>query len=262
MLPVRLRSTTTPRRRARRRRLLLGAALAGVLCWTGISYLSSSGSSAPGVSVLPGAAADGSVADVVPLDSAGTVSSGGSKKLEGVKIARIDLALAVQNQVRVSLAWQNPTAISVATSTGGWQLRFGLYFPVHTGACGGGAPSHAVTVTIAADESWNGSEQTLCAYRDDLATGVGVVTAAGDHRGTQLLATNYLVGALQPQNTVSSPAACTTTGTVACSPAGLGPNRRTYLLIASMLNPAGNIPPGQVGSATGIDLYVKVSKVG
>lgn len=251
------------RRNARRGRLLMTAGLVAVLGWTSVSFMAATGETGPTVSVLPGASADGKVADVYGLTDTVSSSQGNSFKQSGVKFARVDVASAYQNKVRVTLAWQNPSDFARKTGNGAWQLRLGLYYPVRTTACTGSDPDHAVTVTLSTSESYNGTSQTFCAYRDTTATGPGAVTAVGDQdRGTQLVASDWLLGTLQPQVSAASPSACGSSGTTVCLPAGLGANKRTYLVIGSLLNPGGKAPPGQVGGLLGVELFVRATKVG
>lgn len=254
-------------RTASRGRRLLVAGLVATLGWSGVSFLASTGEATTVVSVLPGASARGTVADVYGLSDTVSSSKGNSFKQSGVKFARIDVASAYQNKVRVTMAWQNPSDFAHKTGNGSWQLRLGLYYPVRTTACtSNGAspdPSHAVTVILNASESYAGDGQTFCAYRDLTATGPGAVTGATDpDRGTQLVASDWLLGTLQPQTSASSPSSCGPSGTTACLPDGLGANKRTYLVIGTLLNPGGRTPPGQVGSLLGVKLFVRASKVG
>ncbi|MFC6286420.1 hypothetical protein ACFP3Q_18345 [Nocardioides sp. GCM10027113] len=248
-------------RRARRRRSLLATAVAATLAASGISYLSSSGATQAQVGVVPGAAADGSVAEVRALSDAVTTSKGGSKNESGVKFARVDVAAAFATNIRISFAWLNASEFFKKTGTKGWQLRFGLYYPVRTGDCTGSDPNHAVNVTLSASESWNGNQQSFCAYRDLTATGPGTV-ASGDDRGTQLMAASYLVGGLRPQRGTAGATTCTATGTTPCVPAGLATDRRTWLVVASLLNPGGNAPQGQVSELATVDMFVRARKVG
>lgn len=250
-------------RRARRRRSLLATAVAATLAATGISYLSSSGAAQAPVGVVPGAAADGSVAEVTALTDTVTTSQGGSHKIAGVKVARIDVAASSATSIRVVFAWQNASEFAKKTGSKSWQLRFGLYYPVRTGSCSGSDPAHAVTVSLSAAESWSGAPATYCAYRDVTATGPGAVTATGDeHRGTQLMSAEFLVSQLLPAHAVASPAACTSVGTTLCTPAGLSSDRRTWLVVSSMLNPGNGIPPGQADEMLAMDMFVRARKVG
>lgn len=248
-------------RRARRRRSLLATAVAATLAATGISYLSSSGATQAQVGVVPGAAADGSVAEVTALSDAVTTSKGGSKNESGVKFARVDVAAAYAANIRISFAWLNASEFFKKTGTKGWQLRFGLYYPVRTGDCTGSDPDHAVNVTLTASESWTGSQQKICAYRDVAAIGPGTVDSGADV-GTQLMSAEYLVGGLRPQRSTTAGTTCTTTGTTPCVPAGLAADRRTWLVIASLLNPGGNAPQGQVSELATVDMFVRARKVG
>jgi hypothetical protein len=241
----------------------MAAGLVAVLGWTGISFMAATGETGPAVSVLPGASADGRVADVYGLTDTVASSQGNSFKQSGVKFARVDVASAYQDRIRVTLAWQNPSDFARNTGNGAWQIRLGLYYPVRTGSCSGTDPAHAVTVTLSESESYDGAGQTFCAYRDTTATGPGAVTTVGDQdRGTQLVASDWLLGTLQPQVSAASPQACGSTGTTVCLPAGLGASKRTYLVIGTLLNPGGKAPPGQVGTLLGVELFVRATKVG
>lgn len=254
----------TARRRARRQRQLLVAGLAATLGWSGVSYLAASGGATTVVSVLPGASASGKVAEVRGLTDTVSSSQGNSFKQSGVKFARVDVASAYRNKVRVTMAWQNPSDFALKTGNGSWQIRIGLYYPVRTGACDSGDPTHAVTVTLNGSESYtSGTPQTFCAYRDTGAFGPGAVTSGSDpDQGTQLLASNWLLGALQPQIGSTSPSPCQATGTAPCLPSGLDSNKRTYLVLGTLLNPGGKAPPGQVGDLLGVQLFVRATKVG
>ena len=251
------------RRAAGRGRRLLLVGLAGVLAWTGVSFMAGAGSTAPPVSVVPGASASGAVAEVRPLTDTVTSSTGHAFVQNGVKFARVDVAATYQDKLRVTMAWQNPTEFARNTGTTAWQIRLGLYYPVRTGTCTNADPGQAVSVTLSAGESYtSGTPQTFCAYRDTTATGPGVITA-GDDRGTQLLASDWLLGVLRPHSVASGSAACASTGTGdACVPAGLGPDKRTFFLLGSLLNAGGKTPPGQVDSLLGIRLFVRATKIG
>lgn len=256
-----------PRRTASRSRRLLGLGLVAVLAWSGVSFLATSGATAPGVSVLPGASAGGAVADVHGLSDVVTSSTGHAFLQTGVKFARIDVAEAYRNKIRVTLAWQNPSEFARSTGTGGWQMRLGLYYPVRTGTCTSTETSgvnQAVNVHLSTTESYDlGTAQDFCAYRDVSATGHGAVTSTGsDDRGTQLLASDWLLASLRPGLVAASAPACTATGTAACAPAGLGANRRTYFVLGSLLNPGGKAPPGQTGELLGVKLFVRATKIG
>lgn len=258
--PAGVRAT---QRVARRRRRLVGAGVAAVLAWTGVSFMAGSAETVGGVSILPGAAANGSVADVFPLSDTVSSTNGGAQKQAGVKFARVDAALSYQDRVRLTLSWRNPTALSEKTGTHAWQIRTGVYYPVHTGACTGSeANTGALNVTLTASENWGqASGATYCAFPDTAATGPGAVTS-GSEQGTQLMAVDYLVASLRPLTTVTDPQACTTTGTTACTPDGLGANRRTWFVIGSLTSPGGNVPPGQVGDLASVDMFVRASKIG
>lgn len=251
----------------RRRRAALVAAVTVVLAGTSLSFLAGSGVSAP-VTILPGATADGRVARVLPLTDTVTIPKNGSSQLFGVKIARIDVAAAFHNKLRVTLAWQNPSEFAKKTGTSAWQIRPGLYYPVHTGPCLGTATDLAnlsVNVTLTQSESFNGAVtgQTFCAYRDLLAIGPGAVTGVGEpNRGTQLMATNYLVASLFPKSSGTSASACGVLGTTMCAPEGLNANQRTWFVIASLLNPGSNNPPGSVGDLLGVTMFVRATRAG
>lgn len=261
------RSALARTRTSRRGRAVLVAAVTLVLAGTSLSFLAGSGTSAP-VTVLPGAAANGSVASVRPLSDTVTIPKNGASQLFGVKFSRIDVAAAFSTKIRITIAWQNPSEFARKTGTSAWQIRIGLYYPVHTGACLGTAPdlaNQAVNVTLTQAESFNNavSGQVFCAYRDLAALGPGAVTTAGhEDQGTQLVATNYLVASLHPKTSASSTPACTVLGTAVCAPAGLNVNQRTYFVVGSLLNPGGNQPPGQVEQLLGMDLFVRATKAG
>jgi hypothetical protein len=230
--------------------------LAGTLVWASVAFLQTAAVVGSEVNEIPGTGPDG-IADVIPLNGSVTAPTGAAQLQVGVKFARIDVATQFHDDMRVSLAWQNVSGFSQQTQTGGWQLRFGIYYPVRTGSCTG-TPDHAVTVSLTTDESYSGSAQTFCAYRDTAAGGSGIV-ATGDHQGTQLLARDRLVGLLAPKVNQSAGKICTNdAGTTPCQPAGLGSNLRTYFIVGSLLNPGGNTPPGRQSSLTTLELFVRV----
>lgn len=257
------RSTEVPLRRGRRWRQLLVAGVVVTLGWTAVSYLGTTAATPTSISVVPGSAEDGSIADVTPLSDVVTTSSGHTQQISGVKMARLEVALASQTDLAVSFAWQNASEFSKKSNSKFWQIRVGLHYPVHTGSCTGSDPDHAVTVPLTEFESWSGAAATFCAYRDVSAIGPGVVTSAGhDDQGTQLMAADYLNAMIRPQHTVSSLPTCTVSTDVACAPDGLRVNSRPYVVVASLLNPGGKPPPGQEDELEDVSMFIRVSKVG
>ncbi|MCW2793363.1 MAG: hypothetical protein JWO76_2461, partial [Nocardioides sp.] len=213
----------------------------------------------------------GQIADVTALSDSVDGSHRGWFWSQGVKFARIDVALTFQNKMRLTMAWQNPN--DFARFWGNWfQIRMGLYYPVRTGDCDWPDPSTALTVRLDDTEDWTTANDGLphndgpqfCMYRELTSTGPGVVTKVGDYdRGTQLLATNKLVGTLAPQAVAATaPPPCTATGTTACTPTGLGPDRRTYLLIGDLRGPGGFYDYGHRSNEIGLDMFLRVSRVG
>jgi hypothetical protein len=261
------RAPARGRRTARRGRWALALGLVGVLSWSGVSFLASTGESAAQVSVLPGASPDGKVAEVEDLRDTVTSSNGGWFRQRGVKFARINVAATYQNKVRVTFAWQNPSSFSRHRYWRNWQLRIGLYYPIHLGNCdfgwSGDDPRNSVTVTLTALESDTGIPQEFCATRDILATGPGAVTRSNDDdRGSQLLASDWLVGTLQPGTFVGDPAPCTNAGTVACKLPGMAADQRTYFVVGNLLNRGYYSSGDESGDDDGVKLFVRATKVG
>lgn len=257
------------RRFGTRPRRLLAAGLAATLAWTSGAFLQETNEARPNVSVVEGTEAfDGRIARVTPLQGEVTVPNGRANLAEGVKFSRIEVAEAAHQSVRIHLAWQNPFGFSRDTHTNGWQIRFGLYYPVRQGGAGctpverddNGAVD--LVLTAAEDESFSdGVDQAFCAYRDLGATGPGAVTS-GPHQGTQLLASNYLSGTLRPSVDQTNATECSTSGESACLPTGLGTDHRVYFVVGSLLNPAGNVPKGSVGDLEPLQLHTFVRRIG
>ncbi|WP_459973884.1 hypothetical protein [Nocardioides pyridinolyticus] len=238
--------------------------------------MADSGQSAAQVGVVPGASATGQIADVTALSDSIDGSHRGWFWSEGVKFARIDVALTFQNKMRLTMAWQNPNDFARYWGHPWFQVRMGLYYPVRTGSCsypyfGGGDPLTALTVRLEVTEDWTtandastGPGPRFCMYREVTATGPGVITKVGDlDRGTQLLTFSKLVGTLSPQAVAATvPPACTNTGTTACTPEGLDVNRRTYLLIGSVRGPGGYYTYSHRSNEVGLDIFLRVSRVG
>lgn len=247
-------------RRARRARATLVMVTAATLLWASLAFLQTSGEASTSVDVTPGTTATG-IADVVALAGTVTAPNGAAQLQQGVKVARIDVASTFHANIRVGLHWLNAPGFSRQTQTGGWQLRFGIYYPVHTGACTGTAAddtNHAVTVTLSgAEETFAGTaEEIFCAYRS-LTTGDSGIVTSGDHQGTRLLALDRLNGTLAPKQALTK-AACGPTGAVYCTPTGLHEHRHTYFIVASLVNPGGTVPPGQ--TPDGLEIEVDVMK--
>lgn len=254
------------RRAARRKRALLATGLAGVLVWSSLAFLQTTAVVSAEVQQIPGLSDDGTIADVVALSDLVTAPQGNAQRRIGVKIARLDVAEAFHNDMRVTLAWQNAPEFSRQTKNGSWQLRFGLYYPVRTGDCNSNvhandAANQVATVELTTLESFGGGSETYCAYRDLSAAGPGIVTA-GDDQGTQLLAVNRLGGILAPKTSQTGAITCASTGGTPCQPAGLASDKRAYFVVASLLNAGGSVPPGQQDTLDGLRMFIRVDRGG
>jgi hypothetical protein len=120
-----------------------------------------------------------------------------------------------------------------------------------------------VTVTLTPLESDTGIAQEFCATRDILATGPGAITRVNDDdRGSQLLASDWLVGTLTPGTVVADPAACTNAGTVACKLPGAAANQRSYFVVGNLLNRGYYSSTDENDDDDGVKLFVRATKVG
>lgn len=259
---------TIARRRMRRRwRALLAMGLVGALAWAAISFVADAGTSGATVGTVPGVAADGSIANITALADSVTRPGGGANLQAGVKFARIDVAETYHRAFRASLSWMNPTDFKKTSQVANWQIRFGVYYPVHNGSCTGTDTSTnddalSVTVPDGAIDDLDADPDTICVYRDLSAAGPRVTTASGNaHRGTQLLATDVLVGELHPKIDQSGAAACGGSGTTPCLLFDTPGNNVSYFVIGSLLNPAGHVPPGQSDSIEPMQIHVQAKRI-
>lgn len=247
------------RRAGRRARATLVTMVAVTLLWASLAFLQTGAIAGSAVDTVPGTSPDGRIADVVPLTGEVTAPRGAAKLQEGVQFARLDVATQFHTDMRVTLAWQNAPGFSRTTQTGGWQLRFGIYYPVRTGNCTGITDGLLVTLTGDQRFGTTSTEEVFCVVRDEDATGPGIVTS-GEHQGTQMLARNRLVGLLAPQVDLSTYPECSTSTSAACKPAGLDDDKRTYFIVGSLLNPGGHVPVGQQGEVEALEMFIRVAR--
>lgn len=237
-------TTTDPARfrRSRRGLAVLGVAIAVVS--TAAFYLADSGTLALPTAPTPaGAAAGGVIATFTPLiPSTLSVPQGqGAQKIDGVLLGKVTVAAGFAPRLRVDISWLDPkNAGAVLNNPNAW-MTFGLYYPIHTGACTGSDPANSQTLVDGA---------TLCAAAN--TQGSGPLT----YNGLLTINATMLSGfILETAADPASPPACGATGSTWCAPAGLAINQNVFY-VASSINTPGGIPPGQQSQITTLNFYV------
>ncbi|HET8895127.1 MAG TPA: hypothetical protein VFM96_13620 [Gaiellaceae bacterium] len=252
-------SVGTTRRSLALRRWLALAAVAAAAIATGTFFLGSSGSAGLSISTPPGLPASGNVADVTTMSSTVTRTNGASVLTTGVTVAKLNVAKAYANKIRVEIAWTNANqAISVLNNPNA-QISIGVYHPIHTGNCVG---TTGGTVTAPLINLTDTDSNTYCVSLDQSSTGSPSVSATGK----LLLAKDIVAGNVNPALDGSGAlSACAANlvndNDVWCQPASVtDANQRALFIIASVTTP-GTIPPGQQASVSSLGFYVRVRRI-
>lgn len=229
-------------RRSRRGLAVLGVAIAVASMAT--FYLADSGTLALPTAPTPaGAAAGGVIATFTPLvPSTLSVPQGqGAQKIDGVLLGKVTVAAGFAPRLRVDISWLDPkNAGAVLNNPNAW-MAFGLYYPIHTGACTASDPVNSQTLVDGA---------TLCAAAN--TQGSGPLT----YNGLLTINATMLSGfILETAADPASPPACGATGSAWCAPAGLAVNQNIFYVAAS-INTPGGIPPGQLPLINTLNFYI------
>lgn len=232
------------RRSRRSRRSLMVLALAIVATTTTTFWLAESGVLAlPQAPIPSGAGAGGVLATFTALvPSTVTVPQGqGGQVVAGVVLGRVTVAAGFAPRLRVDISWLDPqNAGAVLNNPNAW-MTFGLYYPIHTGACASGDPTGSQTTVDGV---------TLCTALNTQAS--GPIT----HNGKLTINATMLSGfLLETFADPASPPTCGATGSTWCAPTGTALNQNVFYTIASIDTPGG-IPPGQQGQLTTLSFYL------
>lgn len=247
-----------PRRTTRLRRWLPVAAVAVAAVTAGTYFLGASASSNITISPPAGLPASGNVADVTTMASTVTRANGGARLDTGVTVAKINVASAYTNKIRVEISWTNAgQAISILNNPHA-QISIGLYHTIHTGNCntGSGTTVDAPLINLTDTDS-----ATYCAALDQSATGSPSVSSTGK----LLLTTAQVGGNLNPALDGSSAlSACASSGVDTggwCQPASVtDASQRALYAIASITIP-GTIPPSQQASVSTLGFFVRARRI-
>jgi hypothetical protein len=231
----------------RSRRALVVIALVAAAVTTTFFWLADSGLLAlPSAAIPQGTGSSGQLATFTALTpSTVTIPQGqGAQIINGVVLGKAAIAAGFANKLRVDIGWIDPqNAGRVFNNPNGW-LTFGIYYPIHTGACVQNTdPTGALSVT-------DGSQ--LCAALNTQGTGPLV------NNGQLTINPTMLTGFIMVAATDPSPTSlCAGTGSGWCAPSGLGlsANQNLFYIIASVDTPGG-IPPGQQAGLTTLNFYL------
>lgn len=241
-------STDFPLPKARTRRALALTALSVSLLGSVTYWLATSGAGELTITPAPGLSS-GLIADVTAMSATVTRSNGNAQLQEGKTLAKADIAKDFTNRMRVAAFWSNTSKSKGNLVGGGGQIRIGIYRPVSitTGGCTTGKLAIIDGAT------------TFCGILDAAATGSPTVS-----EGQLLLAESRIAGWLRPTVDASASvlacAADTSLLTTWCQPASLDPNKRRIYVIASLLNPAGKVPPGVQTNVANLAFFVKITR--
>ena len=228
----------------RSRRALVAIALVAAVVTSTVFWLADSGSLAlPAAAIPQGTGSSGQLATFTALTpSTVTIPQGqGAQIINGVVLGKAAVAAGFANKLRVDIGWIDPqNAGRVFNNPNGW-LTFGIYYPIHTGACIAGDPTGALSVT-------DGSQ--LCTALN--TQGTGPLVNNGQLTINPTMLTGFImVAATDPSST--SP--CAGTGSGWCAPSGLAQFQNLFYIIASVNTPGG-IPPGQQAGLTTLNFYL------
>lgn len=228
----------------RSRRNLIVLALAIVTATSTTFWLAESGVLAlPQAPIPAGAGAGGVIATFTPLiPSTVSVPQGqGGQKIDGVVLGKVTVAAGFAPRLRVDVSWLDPKdAGAVLNNPNAW-MTFGLYYPIHTGACAGGDPTGSQTTVDGA---------TLCTALN--TQGSGPVTYNGQLTINSTMLSGFI---LETASDPASPPTCGATGSTWCAPSGTALNQNVFYTIASINTPGGT-PPGQQPLITTLSFYL------
>lgn len=234
--------TSTRLRKSRRNLSLL--AFAVVVLSTGNFWLADSGSFAlPSAPIPTGAAAGGAIATFTSLTpSAVSIPQGqGAQIVNGVLLGKVTVAAGFASKLRTDIAWLDPQNAGVVLNNPNAWMTFGLFYPIHTGACTDADPANSLSITDGV---------ALCVALNTQAAGPlnygGKLTI-----NARMLSGYIMVVADDP----ASPPTCGSTGSTWCAPSGLSLNQNIFYVISS-INTPGGVPPGQQPALTTLNFYM------
>lgn len=244
-----------------RRKLLAAAAIVASLVMSGSYWLASVGTSSPTIALPPGAPTSGAVAEVTPLSSTVTRSTGGAFLQSGVALARLQMSYLVTDAIRVDVSWTNASQSARVLNNPNAFISVGLYHAVHTGACVNSTPGDVTAPLVNVTDA---DSNSYCAALDQ--TSEGIVDSAGKLLlgGSQV--TGYLLPAMAGGDSLSTCAAVTGSPTpsqeqsmAACQPASTSSaSQNTIFVIASIVTPGG-IPQGQQANLSSLTFHIRAS---
>lgn len=218
--------------------------LATLVVSTGTFWLADSGSFAlPPAPIPAGTAAGGAISTFTALvPTSVTIPQGqGAQIVNGVLLGRVNVAAGFASKLRVDMSWLDPqSAGAVLNNPNAW-MSFGLYYPIHTGTCTGGDPTHSQSITDGV---------SLCVALNTQGTGPlnngGLLTL-----NSQMLSGYIMETAEDP----ASPPTCASTGSTWCAPSGLALNQNIFYITSSVNTPGGT-PSGQQPQLTSLNFYI------
>ena len=229
-----------------RRKKLAILGLAALMISTSTFFLASQGTLAlPQAATPGGVGAGGNIATFTTLvPSLMSIPQGqGAQVLSGVLLGKVVLAAGFAPKLRVDVSWLDPrNAGAVLNNPNAW-MTFGLYYPIHTGACTGSDPtnSHTITNTI-----------ELCVTRNTEAS--GPLTYVGEITINFQMLSGYI---LEKKQDPATPLTCGATGSTWCAPSGLGlAVNQNIFYITSSINTPGGVPPAQQSQLTTLNFYL------
>lgn len=231
---------------SRKRKNFAALALVALVISTSTFFLASQGTLAlPQAEIPAGTGAGGKIATFTALvPSLMSIPQGqGAQKVSGVLLGKVVVAAGFAPKLRIDISWLDPqNAGAVLNNPNAW-MTFGLYYPIHTGACTGSDPVNSQTITNVVQ---------LCVARNTEAS--GPLTYAGEISvNFQMLSGFILEKMLDP----ATPSACGATGSTWCAPSGLGLSvNQNVFYITSSINTPGGIPPAQQSQLTALNFYL------
>lgn len=230
-----------------------------LLLGTASAYLGESGSTSAAVTPVPGSPSDGSLALVTPL-SPSVYNAVGQQV--GVALAKIQLASANANAIRVEVDWTSANVAPQVLHNPNVQIWVGLYHIIHDGACNTAVHSLPIAIVTVTDGS------TYCMALDGSSTG-GDVSSNGE----LLLSLNQIGNYLSPHGSPSGTLNACTTSTAAetlnsagfdtdpwCQPASVtDSNQRLLYAVATIVTPGG-APQGQQPLLSSMSFFTSVHR--
>lgn len=261
--------------RRRRHRAILLVALGVAFVASTAAWLATAGVTSPSITPPAGLPSSGAVADVDSTGLSGQVtqSNGNAQLDQGVPITKVIVANGYENKLRVSVGWTN-AATAASFLNGKDQISVGLYYPVAvTTSSGSCSSSNALKVLdTQAETSAGGTAGAVCVVLDPATSGsYSLNTATNTIMISQQTIAGYLTPSISattsaggptstcPTYSSGSPTAwCDPQGTVADTSGAPTHDQHVLYVLASVLNPANHVPPGQQASSGSLDFFTQV----